>query len=352
MSELRDILGETVTRLFADLCTKQSLEKADAGEWPEALWTAVEANGLTQPLIPEEKGGVGAGWEAAYVILHAAGRYAAPIPLAETILAGWLLDAAGLEVPTGVLSVVPESENVTLSQESGGWRIEGQAANVPWAAHAWHLVGLVRDGEGLRVYRAPADAFAAATDHNIAREPRDAVTFDGAAEAAAAPEDFTLLTLHSHGAMVRAAQMAGALERIVEDTLQYTADRTQFGRPIGKYQVIQQNMAQVAAEVAAAVMAAQNAFRAAERGDAGFEAACAKILAGEAAGLATDICHQTHGAIGFTYEHHLHFFTRRLWSWRGEFGAEAEWAERIGRRAAARGPDALWPDLTARQAAG
>ena len=99
MSELREILGETVTRLFSDLCTKDLLEKCDGGEWPAELWATVEENGLTRPLLPEDKGGVDAGWQAAYVILHAAGRYAAPIPLAETILAGWLLDQAEMDVP-------------------------------------------------------------------------------------------------------------------------------------------------------------------------------------------------------------------------------------------------------------
>ena len=185
----------------------------------------------------------------------------------------------------------------------------------------------------------------------IARDPRDCVSFDGKVEVTAAPAEFTSETVALYGAMVRSAQMAGALERIIEDTLQYTTDRTQFGKPIGKFQVIQQNMAMAAAEVAAAGMAAQNAFRAAEQGLPDFEAACAKVLAGEAAGMATDICHETHGAIGFTYEHHLHFFTRRLWSWRGEFGAESEWAEQLGRRAAARGADALWSDITERQSA-
>ena len=61
-----------MTRLFADHCTKERLEKADAGEWPEELWATIVENGLTQALLPEEKGGVGAGWQAAYVILHAA----------------------------------------------------------------------------------------------------------------------------------------------------------------------------------------------------------------------------------------------------------------------------------------
>ena len=346
MSELREILSETVTRLFADFCTKDLLERADAGEWPKELWNAVIENGLSQPLLPEEKGGVGAGWEAAYVILYAAGRYAAPIPLAETVLAGWLLDQAGMDMPDGVLSVVPDFDGVSLTASGD---ILGDTLNVPWAERADYLVGLACQDGGLAVYLAPKEAFTTIADQNIARDPRDAVQFSGAAQVASAPASFNAGTLRLYGAMVRSAQMAGALERILEDTLEYTGDRTQFGKPIGKFQVIQQNLAMTAAEIAAAVMAAQNAFRAAEQGTPNFEAACAKVLAGEAAGVATDICHETHGAIGFTYEHHLHFFTRRLWSWRGEFGAEAEWAERLGRRVAARGPDAVGLDITARQ---
>jgi acyl-CoA dehydrogenase len=76
--------------------------------------------------------------------------------------------------------------------------------------------------------------------------------------------------------------------------------------------------------------------------------AVAKVRAGEAAGVGAGIAHQTHGAIGFTYEHSLHFATRRLWSWRAEFGSESAWARELGRAVAARGADALWSDLTAR----
>jgi acyl-CoA dehydrogenase len=84
------------------------------------------------------------------------------------------------------------------------------------------------------------------------------------------------------------------------------------------------------------------------RGDAVFEIAVAKIRTGEAAGLGAGIAHQAHGAIGFTYEHTLHFNTRRLWSWRAEFGAESYWSEHLGREVAARGPDQLWPLLASR----
>jgi acyl-CoA dehydrogenase len=72
------------------------------------------------------------------------------------------------------------------------------------------------------------------------------------------------------------------------------------------------------------------------------------VRAGEAAGLGAGIAHQVHGAIGFTYEHSLHFSTRRLWSWRAEFGSESRWAQALGRDAAARGAEQLWADLTAR----
>jgi len=72
------------------------------------------------------------------------------------------------------------------------------------------------------------------------------------------------------------------------------------------------------------------------------------VRAGEAAGLGAGIAHQVHGAIGFTYEHSLHFATRRLWSWRAEFGSESQWAQVLGRAIAARGANQLWPDLTTR----
>ena len=100
--------------------------------------------------------------------------------------------------------------------------------------------------------------------------------------------------------------------------------------------------------MAASGLAAEQAFRAAEKGDPGFEVSAAKIRVGEAAGVSAGLVHQVHGAIGFTYEHSLHFATRRLWSWRAEFGSESAWAIELGRRVAARGADNLWNDLTER----
>ena len=142
--------------------------------------------------------------------------------------------------------------------------------------------------------------------------------------------------------------------------MRYATERKQFGRPIANFQAIQHYLAVVAGHVAASGLAAEQAFRAADGAtrwtamsgqgshDPHFEIAVAKIRVGEAAGVAAGLVHQVHGAIGFTYEHSLHFATRRLWSWRAEFGSESGWAMELGRRVAAHGADALWADLTAR----
>jgi acyl-CoA dehydrogenase len=134
--------------------------------------------------------------------------------------------------------------------------------------------------------------------------------------------------------------------------VKYVTERKQFGRPLAAFQAIQQNLALLAGHTAAAGMAAQQAFhvvdRTGEGGDASFEIAVAKVRTGEASGLGAGIAHQAHGAIGFTYEHSLHFVTRRLWSWRAEFGAEGHWSVVLGRAVAARGGEALWPHMTSR----
>jgi len=348
MNELRGILTSTVTRLLGTEVTKESLQEAEAGTWPAALWDALEGNGLTRPLVPEAQGGAGGTWEDAHVLLHAAGRFAAPVPLAETILASALLSSAHLEVPDGPLTVAPVRPGETLAlAAAGGWRLSGTVTRVPWGDAAAR-VAVVAPVDG-RVHLALVDpALAARTpDRNLALEPRDTLAFDRTPVDAAVPltDGDAAWRL---GALVRAVQMAGALDALLEQSVRYANERVQFGRPIGKFQAVQQQLAVLAEHVAAADLAAQVACRAAGRGDATFEIAAAKVRAGDAARVGTGIAHQVHGAIGFTYEHALHFSTRRLWAWRAEFGGETHWAEALGRAALARGAAALWPDVTAR----
>jgi acyl-CoA dehydrogenase len=151
------------------------------------------------------------------------------------------------------------------------------------------------------------------------------------------------------GALFRAAQMAGAMEAALALSTRYANDRVQFGRPIAKFQAIQQQLALLAEQAAAASVAVESAAIAvaAGRPSSALAVAAAKIRAGEAAGKVAEIAHQVHGAIGFTHEHSLHRLTRRLWSWRDEFGTESHWSRQLGRAVMTAGADALWPTITA-----
>lgn len=156
------------------------------------------------------------------------------------------------------------------------------------------------------------------------------------------PEHFLL------GAFARSAQIAGALDAALAIAVGYVNERQQFGRPLGKFQAVQQSLATFACEAAAANCAAMGAAQALDRGDATFEVAAAKLRANRAVGVGTTVAHQVHGAIGFTEEYGLHRLTKRLWQWRSEFGNDAHWSRVLGDMVVDRGAEAFWPDLTAR----
>src|SRR5262245_5379768 len=347
MNEMQTLLSDTVTRLFTDRVTTDLRESAEKGQWPAKLWQEVEEGGLTLTPVPEVRGGGGGTWQDAYIVVSAAGRFAVPLPVAETMVGAWLLSECGLDVPLGPLTVAPvrSGERLALERAGAAWRLSGVATRVPWGRTAEHVVVAVDDMIAL----VAAGGAEVQPDVNLALEPRDTLAWTGARVVAAAPAGrLPAGALRLGGALVRSAQMAGGLEYLLAQTVRYVSERKQFGRPIGGFKAIQHQCALLAGHTAAAGIAAANAFRAVDRGDAAFEIAAAKVRTGEAAGLGAGIAHQCHGAIGFTYEHSLHFVTRRLWSWRAEFGAENHWAAELGRHVAGRGADRLWSDLTAR----
>ena len=271
----------------------------------------------------------------AVAILRAAGHHAAPIPLPETMLARWLCAASGIEAPAGPLSIA-------LAEPDDPARY----APVPWGRVA-EAVAIV-SGWSLRLARRDRLRFEPGT--SLAGEPRDVLTgIDGGATRRRCRTRSRADLVRGIGGLMRAAQMAGAMEAALDLATTYANDRVQFGRPIGKFQAIQQQLALLAEDAAAALVAVESAAISVAEGrpSAEFAVAAAKIRAGEAAGVVAEIAHQVHGAIGFTEEHSLHFLTRRLWSWRDEFGDEAYWAGLLGRRIAAAGGAGLWPLITA-----
>ena len=149
-------------------------------------------------------------------------------------------------------------------------------------------------------------------------------------------------------AFARSCQIAGALDAALALSVGYVNERQQFGRPLGKFQAVQQNLASFACEAAAANCAAMGAAQALDRGEAHFEIAAAKLRANRAVEIGTTVAHQVHGAIGFTQDYRLHPLTRRLWQWRSEFGNDAYWSRELGSKVVAAGAEAFWPDLTVR----
>jgi acyl-CoA dehydrogenase len=351
MSEVSDELARTAKRLFADEVTLTVLHEAEAGHWPDKLWKAVSAAGFTAALLPENAGGFGVTASEAMVLLRVAAAFAAPIPLAETMLAGWLAARAGIKVPEGPLGVAPvrRRDRLDITAAPGGWRLIGKVSRIPWARNAAAIAVLAEGVQGQHVALVPAGSFGLAPASNLAGEPRDEIDVDtvlGADAVAPAPSGFGADQLRAAGAIMRTNQIAGALERALSLTVDYAQTRVQFGRPIGKFQAIQQYLAVFAGQAAAAIAAAEMAAEAFDAGLNPVVAGAAKARAGEAANTAAAFAHQVHGAIGFTQEYSLHPLTRRLWSWRDEFGNEVEWQRCVGRAAFAAGAEGLWPMIT------
>lgn len=337
---MRDLFDTTVQRLFGDLATPELVMALEPGDWPAELWDAIADSGFSLASAPEDAGGAGSDWNDLYVVVRASGRHAVPAPLPEALLANWLLGRSGLDAQN---SPVTFAAGTTLTLTNG--TASGQLDEVPWGRHATHVVALA--GRQVLLLRT-GDAVSVSLALNMAGEPRDTLSFASAEVLASAPlpaslpDDILLLG----GAMLRSAQLAGALQAVLDMTVRYAGERSQFGRPISGFQAIQHRLAVLAEHTAAAMVASEAAF--AESGDTLDRLAvmAAKVTASEAAGIAADTAHAVHGAIGITQEHALHLLTQRLWSWRSEFGSATHWAQQIGRLACAGGAGHYWPTIT------
>ncbi len=351
------LLLDQADRLFAAHADRDVLTRADGGEWPQALWEAVEAAGLPLALVPEAAGGIGFSAAEVLQVVRRAAFHALPLPLAETMLAGalWAEAAgeAGGEVPAGVLTLAPcnVTDRIAIRREGDGFVLDGHAHRVPWGARAAHLLVFARDADGRGWLALVPGAHATTARRSLANEPRDTVRLDGvtlpAGLAHPAPARLQADGLLGPGAALRVQQMVGGMERAMDHALSYANDRSQFGRPIARFQAVQHMLAIAAGQLAAATATADAMADGFDGEGFAFWVTVAKARVGEAAGLVAAAAHQVHAAMGFTQEHPLHHVTRRLWSWREEFGAEAFWQQRLGEAACRAGGEALWPMLSA-----
>ncbi len=214
MSELRNILTDSVNGLFGDRVTKELLTTFDQTGNDGGLWDEIEAMGLTRPLVSEENGGVGGEWRDAHVLLFAQGYHAAPAPLGETILATWLAEKSGYSVPDGRMTLI-DGRDGSLNI-SGRRRIgeAGTVTRVPWAERRTTAWSIAEDQGTAKIGVIGLSGVATTAGENVAKEPRNDVMLDGApVDMRHLPNDLGGGTILMLGAMMRAAQIAGAMER-------------------------------------------------------------------------------------------------------------------------------------------
>ena len=317
----------TVDSFFAaSEAAAEALATELTGALPGQLWSATHDLGLTLVGIEEDRGGSGGSLFDLVAILMSAGRHAVALPLAETHLAGWLLSRAGQHVPSGPMTCVPGHPDDTLRLAAG--RLEGVAHLVPWASQVDHVTAVVEDETGaayLVAFDPSGCRVRRGTD--LAGQPCDTVEVS---DPVCPPIPVDPSRLQQYGALLRSAQMAGAMDGVARLTQRYVRERHQFGRPIGAFQAVQHHVVAIAQAAEISAMCTWRAAAAWIDGSAGFEACAAKLVADEQARIAVRAAHQAHGAIGMTREYPLHLFTRRLNAWRLEFGTELRLSVALG----------------------
>ena len=349
-----NLLIDATTKIFEDLCDPQNINAAKDDSWKQLLWNALEESGLTSAWVPEEFGGAGASISDGFSIIEVAGKFAVPIALPETLLGGWLLSNANINVPKGIMAVAPTRPRDKVTIHSNG-TLNGQVRGVPFASEADHIVAAIEDAGSTKVALVAKNNCEIKSFSGLSGDPRDTVLFDNvdAISIHNLQGDLSYRSVKLMGATIRSLQIGGALMAILELATEHAKTRVAFEKPIAKFQAVQHNLAKLANETAAAVAVANSAADTLANSPNNeqaifFEASSAKIRTGEAVGEGTAIAHQVLGAIGFTEEHILHRFTQRLWDWRDDFGNESEWAVELGALVAENGADELWPLLTTR----
>jgi acyl-CoA dehydrogenase len=322
-----------------------------AADRPEAtfdadLWSMLEDIGLPRLGLIAELGGEGGSLAQVVATIESASRFPVAVPLADVALvAGQTYSALGQTMPSGVVVVAAGALEVTRD-DAMGLLVSGVATEVPSArvADTIALVSAAADGTTLLV-TVQRDRATIIDGTNLADEPRDEVRVSDAPALRLTAGSDVAAEVMMWGGLARATQLCGALASVLELSVTYAMTRQQFSQPLSGFQAIQHHLAAMAGELVSAKAAVDTAVEliAADRANLELAVSLAKSRTGEAAGESARLAHQIHGALGFTRDHDLQRFTRRLWSWRDEYGTERVWQFRLGQLVQG---ELLWQTMT------
>ncbi len=334
MSE-RASIERTLQALFA---------KGDLDDGRADRWDALREHGLVQPFQSGAEC-----WSSGALILELASAFAPGVPLAENIVASYFLRAHAVSIDARRITWAdPTASNLTLA----AGKVSGHAKLVPHAAVSSHVLCEAQAADKRVLACLEMRGVEALSGENVAGEPRDELLIENAPAIV-----LTHLTdrpgpLFFIAALARSIQMVRLGRAVLDMSLEHARTRIQFGQPIARFQAVQHQLATLACQVAAADCAVQSASLAVDACAFGpldtqtkLQISVAKLEAGKLAELGVAVGHAIHGAMGFTLEHRLHRFTRRLMSYRGELGHERVHARLLGEHVIARGAHMLWNDL-------
>lgn len=335
-------LADAFARLADGALDASTLQAAESGRFPETLWHELSTLGVEDAMVSGTKGGYGLGWPDIAPLFRAFGATTLPVPMGEHMIARALLREGDIETPQGMITLATRpGPTIRCGDESAS----GEAAAVMWAAAADHvLIEAENQGAVRFALLACADLKSSAVP-TLSREPYATLICEDAQIVRSMPGQAGR-PVHL-GALLRALQIAGAIERLLSMTVEYARTREQFGRPIARFQAIQQLLAEMANELAAVNAITEVAVHAVGREGGDLTIGVAKSRCSAAADRAAAIAHEVHAAIGVTEELGMHHLTRRLWQWRDDFGDQTYWAESIGRRALSPQGPGLWATILA-----
>lgn len=335
--ELRQAITGIIQRVGVDTRTPARAPDTDA-------WDALRDSGFAAVGVPEDAGGAGGTLADALDVVAVAAEHGALVPVVEhTVLAAWLTATAGYDLGAATATTAVADHRCRLRTDSGGALLDGVIADVVFADLADVLVVLIATEEAhaegahaqpptvvvvsLRDARVTAEAGADLVGVCVAD-----LTFDACPVLHAGPSAVGVHELTGRGALAYTVAAAGAARAVRDRTVQHANDREQFGRPLSRFQAVQQHLARLAALVAMTNTAASCAVDVVESAGvspapAEIAAAAAKVVSSSSAREIAAIGHQIHGAMGFTAEHALGRFTTELWTWRDRYGSESYWAD-------------------------
>ncbi len=355
-SMARDFIEQETPRAFV-----RDMEEDDRGFTAE-MWQKIAQVGWLGLIVPEEHGGTGQNLVDLGILMEEVGHGVMPGPLFNTALvtvaildsgsdaqkaeylpriaAGDLIATAAILEPYSRLDA--NGINLTAEMSGGNYTLNGTKMFVENAHAADYLLVAARsggsgeDGVTLLLVDARSQGVAVEKLKTIATDNQCEVTFSNVSVPAAnvlgtAGNGWEpLRLLLQKGAALRCCQMVGALQEVLDMTVEYVKNRVQFGRPIGSFQAIQHYCANMATDVdGSRFITYQAIWRLGEGLPSDLEVSSAKAWVSDSAQRVAATAHQCHGAIGFTQEHDLQLFTRRLKAWEVSFGDGDYHRERV-----------------------